>query len=101
MPKQPATPAPNPATRVLSGPVHAVPCPHCGKPNDFRPLRDQMLLVEESQFDCDHCGHVMEFLNLRKVELINVRQSKRFQQKIKRTAPVQDARTVALSKVRR
>lgn len=98
-PKPPAKPTVT--DKVISGAVHAVPCPHCGKANDFRPIRDQMLLVEEAQFDCDYCGMCMEFMGSQSIQVIRVRQSQRFQQRVKLRVPVADARTVALSKVRR
>lgn len=101
MPRPPTPPANLTSTRPTSGPVHAVPCPHCGKPNDFRPIRDQMLLVEEAQFDCDHCGRVMEFMQMKSIQVITLRQTQRrdLQGTIKRATPVQEARTTSISQV--
>lgn len=54
------------------GPLHAVPCGHCNKPNDFRDVAPDLpggsiggisagqgsLLEEGMTFTCDHCGRV-------------------------------------------
>jgi hypothetical protein len=96
-------PNPPPSKKATSGVINRVPCPHCGKPNDFRPLKAQMLLIEEANFDCDYCHKVMQYMGTRKMEVITVIQSPRsdMQGQVKRRVPVREATTVSLAKVRR
>lgn len=65
-------PAPLPST--TSGPIHQVPCPHCGKPNDFRALKSQQLIDTGHQMYCDHCGRSMEVVRIATVEVVSVRR---------------------------
>lgn len=101
MPKPPPPPQRPMSPKHTSGTVDRVPCPHCGRPNDLRALRDQMLLIEEAQFDCDHCGRVMEFLGMKSIQVVTVRQTQRrdLQGAVKRVAPVQEARTTSIAQV--
>ncbi len=43
--------------RSLRGTIDRVPCPHCGKPQDFRILKDEQLLDTGHQIFCDWCGY--------------------------------------------
>jgi hypothetical protein len=40
------------------GVVHAVPCSWCGKHNDLRDLKEQMLIEKGARIDCDHCKRI-------------------------------------------
>ena len=56
------------------GPIDRVPCPWCGKPNDFRLLQEQMLLDTGHRCDCDYCHQSMEVAAIRPVVMVAVRQ---------------------------
>ena len=60
-----------PAT--VTGPVDRVPCPHCGKSNNFRKV-DEMLEIG-NQFGCDHCKRVMQIAGVREVKMVAVRKA--------------------------
>ena len=42
----------------VAGPVSAVPCPWCGRPNDLRNIEGMGLLEKGARVDCDHCKRV-------------------------------------------
>jgi hypothetical protein len=67
---------------VLTGMVERVPCPHCGKTNDFRHLQEQQLLDTGSTVTCDArdakgaiigCGKLMQVAAVRQVLVVAVR----------------------------
>ena len=60
---------------TVNGPIHSVPCPHCGKPNDYRPHNEQQTLDTGSSMSCDHCQRIMEIVAIRPVVVITVRKS--------------------------
>jgi hypothetical protein len=62
------------AARTTQGMINQVPCPHCGKGNDFRPLKGQQLLDTGHCVFCDYCGHSMEVVKMATVELVVVRR---------------------------
>lgn len=91
-----------PPGAVTRGAIHAVPCPHCGKPNDFRPLQEQQLLDSGNNAICDHCGQNMQVVAVQPTTIVAVRQTAMTQ--INRGTdgrPVQQARTVAPSFVQK
>lgn len=61
--------------RTMSGPIDAVPCPACGKRNDFRKLDEQQLLDTGSDVECDECGRIMQVAAIRMVKAVQVRSS--------------------------
>jgi len=69
---------PNPE---IKGPVHAVPCPRCGKPNDFRELAENLKqssslgdMAEKGQIvTCDFCDQNMEVAGIFTTTIISVR----------------------------
>jgi uncharacterized Zn finger protein len=69
-------PTPPTATAWRSGPITEVPCPHCGKNNDFTEILEE---VENdgsgNRVECDHCGKVMEIVQIKRVTTISVRQA--------------------------
>lgn len=66
------TPTQQQPTKFTQGTMDRVPCPHCGKPNDFRPLADQQLIDTGHEFFCDHCDNSMIVTSTRDVKLIAV-----------------------------
>ncbi len=70
MAKPPAPPQ-NPPPMV-QGPIDRVPCPHCGKANNFRRV-DEMLEVG-NVFGCDHCKKPMQISGVRDVRFVAVRK---------------------------
>lgn len=60
---------------TVQGPLHAVPCPHCGGFNDLREMQAQQLLDTGHRFLCDHCERSMEVLSIRPVTVVVVRKS--------------------------
>jgi len=65
------------AAPTVSGPVSAVPCSHCGKPQDYAALesqRDEEGLDPElprgARVECDDCGKLSEVVDVRKVVLV-------------------------------
>ncbi len=65
-----------PANGMRHGPSNAVPCPHCGAPQDCRPLQEQRLLEAGHDMICDHCNRFMTILRVQPVVMVSVRQSK-------------------------
>ena len=68
--------------KTVTGRVDSVPCPHCGKGNDFREVIDMLApsgsvgaSAESGQLvECDHCDQKMEVVNIVKTTLVSVRQ---------------------------
>lgn len=59
------------------GPVNAVPCPHCGKPNDLRELDGQQLLDTGHGIECDVCHRLYDVVGIRTVKVVVLRASSR------------------------
>jgi hypothetical protein len=65
-----------PCTR---GTVDRVPCPHCGRHNDFRELDGQQLLDTGHKVICrgenqgEGCGQIMEVVAIQVVKVVAVR----------------------------
>lgn len=68
---------------VTSGPVNAVPCPNCGKPNSFAGHHE--MIDTGHVFDCDHCKQPMQICGVRSVKIISVRKPVGSVTRIKRT----------------
>lgn len=95
-------------TPTTTGPVHAVPCPHCGRTNDLRELESQNLLdtgsqlvcapVDRSQRNTGHCGRMFRVMRIQLVKAVQVARD----DSAPREQPPepQPARTVALQTVR-
>lgn len=74
---------PAPAPNNTSGPVDRVPCPHCGKHNDFREIAEN-LKAGGSMVDpraghgeivvCDFCDRKMEVVSVVTITVVHVRQ---------------------------
>lgn len=71
MPPKPPPAAP-PQPPMVQGPIDRVPCPHCGKPNNFR-RTDEMLEVG-NLFTCDYCKKPMQVCGVRDVRFVAVRK---------------------------
>lgn len=65
-----------PCTR---GTIDRVPCPHCGRPNDFRELDGQQLLDTGHKVSCrgenpgEGCGQIMEVVAVQTLKVLAVR----------------------------
>ncbi len=87
---------------TTNGPVHAVVCPHCGRPNDLRELDSQNLLDTGSEIVCSplegerdtgHCGRVFIVVRIQMIKAVVVTPSAR---PARHVAPAaQPARAVA------
>jgi NAD-dependent SIR2 family protein deacetylase len=66
MPPQP------PQQPQSQGPIDRVPCPHCGKANNFRRV-DEMLEVG-NVFGCDHCKKPMQIAGVKDIRIVAVRK---------------------------
>jgi hypothetical protein len=79
MPK-PATPT----TKTTKGALHSVPCPHCGRHNDFRPLAPSRAgggagegdygLENGAIIGCDFCKRKSVIVNVQTVTIVTLRQ---------------------------
>lgn len=63
-----------PAAGTTQGPLHAVPCAHCGKPNDMRVLDEQKLIDPGSGVECDHCGRISTIVGVRQTKVVVLKQ---------------------------
>jgi len=61
------------------GPIDRVPCPHCGRPNDFRELDNQQLLDTGHKVLCrgenpgEGCGQLMEVVAIQTIKVLGVK----------------------------
>jgi hypothetical protein len=53
---------------MVQGPVDAVPCAHCGNPQDLREL--EAPLAHGLGFECDNCRRISEIVDIRKVIVV-------------------------------
>lgn len=58
----------------VNGQIHAVPCPNCGKQNDFRPLKDYGC-ESGNVVSCDYCTQMMEIVKVQAITVISVRKT--------------------------
>lgn len=58
----------------VSGAANKVPCPSCGKANDFSHLESQRILDTGHVVSCDACGRSMEVTSVRQLTIVSVRQ---------------------------
>lgn len=91
----PGTPIPPPANAHKTGPIHAVPCAHCGLPNDLRKIKDEGVLERGGNMECDHCHMFSEIVAIQPVTIIAVRQSKKMRGRAQTAAAAPPARTVS------
>jgi hypothetical protein len=50
-----------------------MPCPHCGKPNDFRELDNVQCLDTGSTMVCDHCNRKMVICVIRVIKVMQAK----------------------------
>lgn len=81
--------------KTTQGPIDRVPCPWCGKGNDFRIMASEQLVDTGNEHFCDHCGYSMEIVAMRTVELIAVKKNPKGGRAPARTAAQAQARRVA------
>jgi DNA-directed RNA polymerase subunit RPC12/RpoP len=63
-----------PALGTTSGPLHAVPCAHCGTAQDMRILDEQKLIETGQGVVCDHCKRTSRIVGVRETKVIVLRQ---------------------------
>jgi len=63
-----------PAAGTTNGPLHAVPCAHCGTPQDLRILSEQKLLDNGQGVVCDHCNRTSKIVALKEITVVVLRQ---------------------------
>lgn len=63
-----------PAAGTTNGPLHAVPCAHCGTPQDLRALDEQKLVENGAGISCDRCNRISEVVGIKNIKLIVMRQ---------------------------
>jgi len=63
-----------PAQGTTNGPLHAVPCAHCGARQDLRLLDEQKLLDMGQGVVCDHCKRTSRIVGVRETKVIVLRQ---------------------------
>lgn len=70
-----------PGKSVTQGPIHKVPCPHCGGALDFRAHADgesggtgwgEQALETNARVDCDHCDRPSKILAKEKITVIKL-----------------------------
>ncbi len=88
-----------PSDRMVTGANDRVPCPWCGKFNDFRDLEQQQLMDTGHIIGCDFCGQTMEVGQIRLIKAYGVRQSTKAAN-IRRLAPAPQARRALPGQVR-
>lgn len=89
--------------KKTTGEIHAVPCPHCGAPNDFRDQSTDKMLETGSTFDCDHCHHYIVVTRVKPTTLVSVQQHPTLHGRAPeaRAPAAQQAYTIALRPPRR
>lgn len=65
-------PPPQQQPPMTQGPIDRVPCPHCGKANNFK--RVDEMLENGNTFKCDFCKQPMEICGVRDVRFVAVRK---------------------------
>jgi predicted RNA-binding Zn-ribbon protein involved in translation (DUF1610 family) len=88
---------------TTQGRLEAVPCPHCGKTNSFATVASEQLLDTGHEFDCDHCGGMMEVVAITPVTMVKVRKSTRQSgmTRVAQSRPAQQARTLSPAATRK
>lgn len=61
--------------KVVQGPIDRVPCPWCGKANDFRIMEQEQLLDTGGEHWCDYCGMSMEIVAIKTIQAVAVRKN--------------------------
>lgn len=69
--------------QVTRGPLHAVPCPWCGRKSDFRSLADSNqggvgwggMLETGAKVDCDHCGKTAKIHTVAQVTVVKLKKA--------------------------
>jgi hypothetical protein len=64
--------------KKIHGPIHAVPCPWCGKANNCKNLSEAIKQSMEAgtSYYCDHCRHLVVITKVIPVTVVEVRQSR-------------------------
>lgn len=57
---------------VTTGPIDKVPCPNCGKVNNFHGHHE--MIDTGTVFMCDHCKLPMQICGIRQIKVISLRK---------------------------
>lgn len=88
--------------KTTHGPIDRVPCPHCGKPLDFRQLNAQQLLDTGHMVSCDYCKHMMAVAGIHVVQVVVVRPDAGNAIAVaQRSSPARQASTMSPAQVQR
>lgn len=88
--------------KTTHGPIDRVPCPHCGKPLDFRQLNAQQLLDTGHKVSCDYCKNMMAVAGIHAVQLVVVRPDTGTSVAVAgRSAPARQATTMSPAQAQR
>lgn len=63
-----------PAPGTTNGPMHSVPCAHCGHKNDLRELEAQKLVEVGQGIICDNCSKQSRIVGMKSVMMVVLRQ---------------------------
>ena len=61
-----------PHAPTTKGPLGAVPCPHCGKTNDFNEVKADNMLDTGETVSCDHCDRLMTIAGIQEITIVTV-----------------------------
>lgn len=89
---------PKPTPNTTKGAEHAVPCPFCAHPNDFRELAEHRYETGDMAV-CDKCNGVMEVAGKTSITVIHVR--KRPDLRAQPKSGVRQSTTISPGQVRR
>jgi hypothetical protein len=92
--------------KSTQGALERVPCPHCGRGNDFRELDNQTLLDTGHKIICrgdkgDGCGLLMEVVAIRVIKVIAVKPIRGSAPTSTSGGPVRDATTIGQAQLQR
>lgn len=97
-----------PQPKWTQGPLHSVPCPNCGRTNDFRHLEQQQLLDTGHKILCGldndssrpGCGQSMEVVRVATIKMVAVRPN-RGGTVSRNEAPAHEATTISPAQLQR
>lgn len=65
-------------TTTVHGPIHSVPCAHCGKAQNYAKLEEERAqeglddpeLPKGAKIECDDCGKLSEIVDIRRMVIL-------------------------------
>lgn len=65
------------STVTVNGPVNAVPCAHCGKPQNYAEIEAERAeenlnpeIPKGAKIECDDCGKLSEVVNIKRIVIV-------------------------------